>query len=348
MNPARLLLAAALLAASTPITFAQVAAPILSGYQRIALLGNSDSIISLPFARPEAAAGLVASATGAEITFAGDPAWEAGDFVRAGAQTDTFYALVQTGAKEGAAFFITSNTESAITVDLDGETLAALAAGDRVAIIPCWTLATLFPSGAGIHPTVTMGVRPTEVLIPDFNATGTNASAASTYYYSGGTWLKVGTGATAHDHDILLPDALLTVRHNVNLATELVCTGQVVPCDLAIVLGVNASRKRDNYLGLQRPASVSLADAGLISSGAFAASPTPGSRTDELYVYDNTVARKNRSAAAIYYFWNNAWRKVGAGNAVFDTATVFQPGTGFVIRKSLSATAPIWTNAPNY
>jgi len=113
-------------------------------------------------------------------------------------------------------------------------------------------------------------------------------------------------------------------------------------------LGVNPSVKRDNFLGLQRPNSFTLAASGLVSSGAFTASTSLLSRTDELYVYDNALVKQNKSASAIYFYWNNGWRKVGAGSALFDNTTVFTPGTGFIIRKKAGSTSPFWLNIPNY
>lgn len=82
--------------------------------------------------------------------------------------------------------------------------------------------------------------------------------------------------------------------------------------------------------------------------GAFAASPSPGNRTDELLVFDNAVARQNKAASAIYYYWSGAWRKVGAGTTNFDNTPVFTPGAGFIIRKNTGTAAPAWTNSANY
>ncbi len=348
MKLARTLTLTALLAVLAASATGQVPAPILSGYNRLALPGNSDSIVALPFARPETAAGLVLSFAANRITFQGAPGWQAGQFVFAPPQTDTFYVLIGSGTREGAAFTVTGNGANFVDVQLDGDTLAGLTSGDRVAIIPYWTLATLFPNGQGVHPSPTLDNRPTEVLFPNFNAPGINSSAARTFCFHAGHWLEIGFGLAEHDHEVLLPDAYFTVRHNIATATDLHCSGQVLPGKLTSVLGVNAAGKRDNFLGLQRPVNVTLAASGLVASGAFAASPTPGSRTDELLIFDNALVRKNKSASAIYYWWNGAWRKVGAGTASFDAAAVFTPGTGFIIRKNLSTTAPAWTNQPNY
>src|SRR5205823_4490027 len=111
--------------------------------------------------------------------------------------------------------------------------------------------------------------------------------------------------------------------------------GSVIVSKIAIPLALptGATNKQDNMLGLARSVTVSLDDSQLVSSGAFAASPLPGSRTDELLIFDNSTAAKNKSSAAIYFYWSNAWRRVGAGTTVVGADQVFIPGTGVIVRK---------------
>src|SRR5205814_2182818 len=106
--------------------------------------------------------------------------------------------------------------------------------------------------------------------------------------------------------------------------------------------------KQDNSIGLPRPVTVSLGASQLISSGAFASSPLPGNRSDELLTFDNSAVTKNKSASAIYYYWNGAWRLVGAGNADVSASNVFVPGVGFIIRKNTNSTSALWTNSPTW
>jgi uncharacterized protein (TIGR02597 family) len=124
--------------------------------------------------------------------------------------------------------------------------------------------------------------------------------------------------------------------------------GEVVRGKILNWLVVNSAGKRDNYLGLQRPTTITLAESGLVSSGAFQASPAPGERTDELFVFNNATARRNKSPSETYYYWNNAWRKIGSGAANFDAAAVFTPGKGFIIRKNTSPTPGAWSSTVNY
>ena len=336
------------LLAATLTAGAQVVGPGFSGINRVTLPGLSDSVLSMPFARPEAAAGLAQSFTANRVFFKGTPGWTDNRFVFGGAVTEHYYLLVESGPKEGASYAITASDANSVTLDLGGDTLTGLDADHRLSIRPHWTLATIFPGGAGVHEAPTAGDRHTEILFPNFNATGVNASAGRIFYLWSGSWREVGQGTTVFDSEVIYPDCFFIVRHNVAASTEFVSSGQVVPGKLVTWLGVNAAGKRDNYLGLQRPIATTLAASGLVSSGAFAASPTPGNRTDELLVFDNAAAQQNKAASAIYYYWNSAWRKVGAGAANFDNTPVFAPGSGFIIRKNTAATAPAWTNAANY
>lgn len=346
-------LAAALLGClATQITplQAQVPIPGYAGFVRLPLPGNSDSLISVSFARPSAAMAAVQNTTGNTIAVQGTPGWSTGQFVHAeGSQPDTYYLLVLSGAKAGTAYTITGNSTNALTVDPEGDSLTDLTTGTRLEIIPYWTLGTLFPNGKGVHASNSETDHATEVLFPDLNATGINPLPAATFYFYNGQWQQVGQGTANRNNTIVLPDSHIIVRHNAAEATELFCGGEAISSKLRLPLGVNTAGKRDNFVGLQRPNAVTLADSQLVTSGAFVASTNPLVRTDELYVYDNTLVKKNKSASAVYFYYNNAWRKVGApATASFDTTAVFLPGTGCVIRKNASPTAPVWLNNPGY
>ncbi len=338
------------LGASLPVSQAgaQVLAPGYTGFQRIPLPGNSDSYISVPFARPEAATAVVQSVSGNTITVKGITPWTPNRFVnQGGANDDTYYLLVVSGAGEGSTFPITASGASSLTVDLDGETLN-VAANDLLAVIPYWTLGTLFPAGAGVHVSPSASDIRTEIIFPDLNAPSLTGGVSRLFYCLNGNWTEEGQPANVRNNQIILPDSLIIVRHNIPTATTLLANGMVVTSKLRTVLGVNPASKRDNFLGLQRPTTFTLGSSGLVSSGAFAVSPSLLSHTDELYVYDNTVAKKNKSASATYFYWSGGWRKVGSGSTLFDTSPLLTPGSAFIIRKATGSTAPSWINIPNY
>jgi uncharacterized protein (TIGR02597 family) len=320
-----------------------------AGYVKLSLLGNSDSFVSLPFICPGATRAIVESVSGNVITVSGAPGWTANQFVYAsGTQSNHYYACFVSGAIEGRLYPVTANGTDTVTLNLGADTLSGIVAGDVFSIEPYWTLATTFPNGAGVLTSPTPGNRYTEILTPSFTNSGINLSAAKISYYNGGTWKQVSDGAVNHNDDIILPNTHFIVRHNVSTNTTLTLMGSVATTKLAINLQTQTTTDQDNYIGLMRPAAVSLTDSGLINSGAFAASPLPGSRTDELLVFDNTTANRNKSASAVYYYWNNAWRQVGAGSTDVGANLIFQPGTGVIIRKDTTNAIPTWINAPNW
>jgi uncharacterized protein (TIGR02597 family) len=320
-----------------------------AGYSQVTLLGNSDTLLSVPYTRPGVLLESVGSVSANVITVSGTPAWTPNQFVYSSpTQTNTYFARFVTGALNGKLYPVTANGINTLTLNLGADSLTNAAAGDAIAIEAYWTPATLFPNGAGIFASPTPGNRYTELLIPDTASQGINLSATKVLYFNGGSWKQVGQGTTNHNDDIFAPNSFFIVRHNVATNSTLTTLGSVVSANLAIALQSTTTTQQDNAVALARPVAVSLDDSGLVSSGAFAASPLPGSRTDELQMFDNTVAQKNKSSSAIYYYWSGAWRKVGAGNTDVGSDQVFRPGTGVVIRKATNNAAATWINSPTW
>lgn len=345
----RLVLMAALVALVETSLPGQTVNTEPSGFYQITCQGNSDTIVSIPFTRPIAASGLVQTASGNSLQASGSPGWAASQFVyAAGSQTNTYYVLMRSGTKEGYVYTVTANTANALTLDLSNADLSGINAGDRFAIIPYWTLGSVFPGGAGVNASPSLGSRSTEVLMPNLSGSGINLSSSRTYYFHGGYWKQFGQGFANVNDDVLLPDSYFTVRHNISTATTVVAQGNVLTTKLSVPLLTSLSSKQDNAVAIPRPISVSLNNSDLISSGAFSSSPSFGSRTDELLVFDNTTVGKNKSSSATYFYFNNAWRKFGAGAADVGNDLVFTPGTGVIIRKAATGSSPAWVNSPTY
>lgn len=320
----------------------------VAGFLNLSLLGDSDNFVSPAFVRPSAGLQLVGSVFGATITASGLPNWSANQFVYSGsAQSNTWYLRFVSGNYEGRMYPITANDTNSITVDPGNDMLLAVAPNDEFSIEPYWTFATMFPEGAGVNVSPTLGNRNTEVLLPDLTNPGINLSATKIYFFNAGTWKQVGQGTADHDDDVIPLDSYLAVRHNVSTNTTVTLTGVVVSSQLLISLRTQSDVSQDNALALLRPIAVSLNDSGLINGGAFQPSPLPGTRTDELLTFDNNAVMRNKSASAVYYYWSNAWREVGLGNTDVG-GNLLAPGTGFIIRKSTNSVPAIWTNAPNW
>jgi uncharacterized protein (TIGR02597 family) len=276
--------------------------------------------------------------------------WISNQFVYvSGSQSNTYYARFASGALDGSIFPVTANDTNSLTLDLNSGSLSGVVANDLIYLEPYWSLNSVFPAGVGVNASPTIGNRNTEILMPDLTSAGINLSAAKIYFFHANIWKQVGQGSVDHGDDIIQPNTPFVVRHNVSTNTTLINAGNAIAANIALELNIppDASSKQDNYIGLMRPVTLSLDDSELISSGAFTPSPVPGSRTDELLVFDNTSTAKNKSSSSVYYYWNGAWRRVGAGGTVVGSDPVFTPGTGIILRKGTNAPAT-WTNTPSY
>jgi len=322
-----------------------------AGFYSIALSSNSDTVVSLPFCRPAVFVGQIVSVASNVIAVTGNPNWTANQFVyAAGTQSNTYYAFLNTGSGAGNHFTITNNTTNTLSLDLGSGSLTNVAVSNSVAIIPFWTLGTALSVGAGILDSPRPGNRSTEILVPDLAGVGTNLSAGRMYYHWNGNWRAVGQGNGVKDDDVLLSDTYFIVRHNLASNTVLTTFGAVPMKQLQIALATDAVKKRDNSVALARPAVATLTQSMLYESGAFTASSATNAHTDELLTFDNTLAQKNKTPTAIYYYWSNAWRQVGAGTNDVGSVPIFAPGTGVIVRKNTNSGSPTvrWINLPNY
>jgi uncharacterized protein (TIGR02597 family) len=323
----------------------------LAGVIPFSLLGNSDSFVSIPFARASAATGFISAIASNVVTIVPDDGsvWSSNQFVYAGGtQTNNYYLRLSSGTGEGKIFPITANDATSVTLNLGSDTLSGVTVNDSIVIEPYWTLGSVFPAGRGVNISPAVGNRNTEVLIPDLTSVGINLSSAKIYFFHAGIWKQLGQGSADHGNDVLQPNTYFVVRHNVATNTTLITSGSVIQSKLIARLATSPLTKQDNYVGLMRAGPASLVASGLFTSGAFVASPLPGSRTDELLVFDNSVAQKNKSSSAVYYYWNNGWRRVGSGSTDVGNLPVLTPGSAVIIRKATNSASVNWTNQKNW
>ncbi len=338
---------------------AEISDPV--GAFRLRLRGNSDTIVSLPLQRPALIEATVASRSANAITLSADlPTLPA-----SGA-----FALVMSGSLEGAVLPISVASGRTATVGVTGFDLSSLktaashsaALADLVAIVPYWTLDTLFPAGQGVHASTSPSVRSTEVLLFDPTRAGINLSATSTFFYFAGNpskpagWYKVGDTASALGTQRLDPHAWFILRHNVPSETSLVIFGGVQMAGFRLPLALLAANTaQDNFVALPIATPITLGNSRLVASGAFIASTSPAARADELLVYDNSIVGHNKSAAATFFYFAGNPSKAAGWYRVGDTAQTadsfqLKPGEGYVIRKQSGATPRVdqWNGFPTY
>lgn len=353
-------LALSLVCASLDARAEPASAP--AGFYKVDCLGNSDTIVSIPFTRPEAAFALVQSVADNVVTVQNTPGWTDGQFVyAAGTQTNTYYLRFLSGAKEGSYYPIVDNAANTLTLNLAGDDISSVTAGDRLAVIPYWTLATAFPEGKGVIPSTSKfgGIfRRTEILIPDFDGVGINRSAATTFYYykpaesPTGDWYEQGDLINTQNDRVLLPDLYFIVRHNNSpVGTTFTAQGSVPTSRLTTPLVAQTSGFQDNFVALTRPAPISLNASGLLEGGFLPSANLNPESGDQLLVFDNDLAAMNKSASATYYYRNGVWRKGGDLIGDWGDEPIFQPGSGVIIRKKAvnnGGTSSFWINSPTY
>jgi len=349
------LFAAALVAA--PLVRAQTAATDPVGAVRITIKGNSDTIVAVPLTVMPNYSGAVASTTaGSGSTFnlnvSGTTGWTTNQFA------NLYYVRMTSGAKNGMYYTITANTAGQVTVDTAGDNLSSIAASDTFKILKYWTLGTLFPpasAGTATNPLTASAstspiARRTLILVTNPNAVGINVSASASYYFTSTNWYVAGSNQIADD-TVLYPDNPFTIRQPSTVSADVAWSsvGSVALGSLAIPLATQASGSQDNAIALLRPIDLKLSELGLDSAFVQSASTSPLARRDQLFVFDNTTAGLNKSAARIYYRTANSWRKAGADTVVADS-DVIRAGDAFTIRKYQTGTGAsiVWNNTATY
>lgn len=320
------------------------------GFTTTTLLGNSDSFVALPFARPSAFVGGIQSASGNTLTVSGSP-WAANQFVyTAGSQPNRYYALIgpatSANPKEGRTYPIVGNGANTLTLDLGQDDLAGVPANARVSVIPNWTLATAFPAAdqnVSFTPTTSVPTYKTQLRVPETSAAGIDLPYA-TYYFSNNAWRLVGDETTDRGDDPLLPDSYFVVR-NLNGAPTLplVSLGSVLLKKLTVPLMTGTSLQQDNPVSLLRPLDVALNATGLNrADGSFVAN-------DRLLLFNNAQVGFDK-APVVYYVDsaapNGPWRLLNDPTLSDRGGDVIPAGTGFIVRKAPTANGQpaFWTN----
>jgi len=333
------------------------------GFVNLAAQSNADTYFSMPFTRQDEGRGAVASVSGSVITVGGTP-WLTDQWVfpatsaADGTVSNTYYVVLTSGAKQGAYYTITNNTENTLDVELSPEDLSGIASNDTFRIIPYWTLNTIWPNGKGVVPSpgTSGGARRTIVLFPNIDGVGINLASIATYYFlqtaTATNWQK-STGGN-YNHQIILPDQYVIVRQLASATTTTnTVVGTVPTFNWRIPLyGTNVPQ--DNFIGLPRPTVQTLNDLGFTNNNngnGFLVSPgtSGGARRDILLVVNNTSMGINKATIGSYYLLSTGWRKSTDSSTDVGTNVVFQPGSAFIIRKYPTNTQTvIWSQPPNY
>jgi uncharacterized protein (TIGR02597 family) len=163
-------------------------------------------------------------------------------------------------------------------------------------------------------------------------------------------WVQVGS-ANSHNDQILLPDSYFIVR-NPGATTTLTAMGNVLTGNFTIPLATEASSQQDNSIAICRPVSTTLANLGLITSGAFTPTTSPFSVNDELILFNNNQTGVNKAGTPYIYYVSSSgtgWRLTTDFSTPQDSV-VLPAGAGAIIRKAStgSGSTAFWQNPATY
>ena len=313
------------------------------GYVTLNVPAASDTTVSPPLERSPLFSAASTSISGNDVGAAG---------LTSGAFTASpSYLQVTSGPLAGRRYPITVNTGSLITVDpvLAGTLQSqGFVSGNTFKVTPYWTLATLFPAGAGVGGTADVFSVDSLVYVVDNGSYGANRAPNASYFYCTG---DTGNGVVAGWYDandpfganannlVIDPTIEYFIRNGGASLNTLTVSGQVPNIQSRALIPVSTV-ENDVYLGLPLPVDTSLQESGL--QGAILGTNDVFSISELVYVFDDTSSVQNKAPSASYFYCTgDTGNGVLAGwydaNDAFGspvTAKVLKAGRCIVLRKS--------------
>lgn len=344
------------LTVSGSLQAAEVFSPVF-GFMKFDCPANSDTVVSAPFHPAPRWAGRAAGSPTdqgggtARVSLKDSPAFAAGELTAA---PHFLYCRDGSGVHRGRHFRIIAHGADTIDVTASLADLGSLTTDGLVSVIPAWTLDTLLPPDtqttlhASAGPLATERV--SELLFFDATTVGTSLAPSRRFYVTDTAWREVGSFAEAGD-TVIEPGQAFIIRHPAGVAmTTFVPNQQVYGGLVSVMIGGSAADKgRDTMIGLPRPVSITLDDLDF-APGQFVESATtaPGDRKDQLLVFDNSDAMRNKQPDAIYFRSGGQWLRAESGAAAGSQS--IEPSAGLLVRRAAgSGTTPIfWVNSPTY
>jgi uncharacterized protein (TIGR02597 family) len=311
------------------------------GFVSVTVKANSDATIAVPVNRASEFKGTVASVLGNQITVSGTPGWLVNQFVFNGLDQVKTYAVQiasNVGGKEGMIGKITSNTNNAITIQLDsGDTLSGIAAGEQIDIMPYWTPSTLFSAAPAVG---------FELAGFELGETGINFGATEIYSHNGSnSWEDLINGGDG-SHTPLRFGSALIARNSSGTNYTATFVGSVPMSTTRIRFSTKAANMaQDHYVGYMCPVAEPLATATNPNALGF-----PVQVGDTIQGFDNTVSGINKGADEIYSWTGTAWEDLINGGDVIPNIQSLKPGFGYIFQKAATATptSVVWSKTPSY
>jgi uncharacterized protein (TIGR02597 family) len=331
-----------------------VMAQSTGGSTTLVIKGAADSRLSLPYQHPRIDGGSITGVTANQLVVQGK-AWTPDQYVRTAAGVGrTCYALFLDGPLQGVFYKILSNNGDTLVLDTEGDNLTAhplgaIAFGNRVDIIPYWTVADVF---GGTESTVILAPRvsplfPTDdLLLYDNNSQGLNkAPVATIYYRKNQGWRSVAAPGDSSAHTILPPGFVFVVRRRAAAPLELVNYGVYYRQRRAVYVAGGETSGNDQFVSLLLPEPMTLAESNL-ANAVVQPSSSPLIRADEVLVWRVAAPGFNSAPDTTLYFRPSVgWLKVGDNTPISDSFTL-APGEAIIIRKKASSPSADWLQFP--
>jgi len=344
------------LVASGNLRAAEVFSPVF-GFLKFDCPANSDTVVSAPFHRAPRWAGRAAGSPTdqgggtARLSLKDSPSFTAGELT----STPHFlYCRDTSGAHQGRHFRIVTHGASTIDVTASLAELGSLTTDGLVSVIPAWTLETLFPPGtqttlhASTGPLATDRV--SELLFFDTTTAGTSLAPSRRFYVTATGWFEAGTFVSA-GNTVIEPGQAFLIRHPAGVAmTSFVPNQQVYGGLVTTAVRVSTEMARDTMVALPRPVAMTL-DQLDFGPGQFVESNStaPADRKDQLLVFDNAEALRNKQPDATFFRSGGQWVRDAVGFPPGGQVTI-EPSAGLLLRKASGAnnTPVLWVNSPTY
>lgn len=341
--------------ASSNVAMAVDACSEPSGSLVITILTNSDTYVSIPYTRASLFCGTVQFASNNTITVQGAPGWTNGQWSQV--TTNGYfpnYVVLTSGSKEGANYTITNNSPDTLFMVGDCDDLSGVTTGDQLAIIPFWTLGTIFPGGAGIIPSTSSLSRKTEILFPPPACAPHCSGVPHTgpiYFFFNNAWRKVGVNTASNFNDVVIfNDEYFIARQSSSAPTTMfTAAGNVVQYAQRTCLWAdNFTTNWDNPVANYHSTTQTLDQVNL---AAVITASNPGATNpvinDLLLVYNNAAMKKNKAPAHVYFYYIDHWADLNNPPYSVDRGgdPVFIPGTGVTVRRRPGSPS-VWVIPP--
>lgn len=315
-----------------------VSAP--AGFLRVICKGGTDTRVSVPFhpvvkwAGPIAADPMSPGAGRVRLSVVLSPDIGDGSL----AATPHYVYVREDAVAEGRHFPIMAHAGGSIDIRAAVAETAGLTAGDRIEILPSWTLDQLFPPGRQTTIHLSTGRlssgRGSEILFFNEEGEGVRLAPSRRFFLNEDGWIEVG-GYTPAGEVVVAPGQSFLIRHPAGRAdTVFVTTQQVYTGPVSLPVRVTAGKRQDTPVAPPRPVAVQLASLDFENT-TFEESPAldVGSRRDELLVFDNTAAGLNKKPSATYFRSGGKWIEDTDGYPDADADRI-EPSVGLLIRKA--------------